>query len=144
MKKGRDRAFEVAKEWGGIFAHTKYQEHIENALPDEILLPSFDLDRDIREVFRKKGSVVEYTPNPKSRYTFNPIDDIYTKNKEYITSHDGHHIYKDKTTNEVSIINQRQGQMKSRPLSLGNNKPLGFYFYEKDEDILNKVVMFKV
>jgi len=143
MKKGRDRAFEVAKEWGGIFAHTKYKEHIENALPDEILLPSFDLDRDIREVFRKKGSVVEYTPNPKSRYTFNPIDDLYTSNKQYITSHDGHHIYKDKTTNEVSVINQRQGQMKSRVLG-ENAQPLGFYFYEKDEDILNKVVMFKV
>jgi len=144
MKKGRDRALEVAKEWGGIFAHTKYQEHIENALPDEILLPSFDLDRDVREVFRKRGGVLEYTPNPKSSYKYTPIDGIYTKNKEYITSHDGHHIYKDKTTNEISIINQRQGQMKSRPLSLANNQPLGFYFYEKEEDIQNKVVMFKV
>ena len=144
MKKGRNRAFQVAREWGGIFAHTKYREHIENALPDEILLPSFDLDRDIREVFRKKGGVLEYAPNPKSSYRYNPIDDIYTKNKEYITSHDEHHIYKDKTTNEISIINQRQGQIKSRPLSLANNKPLGFYFYEKEEDIQNKVVMFKV
>lgn len=144
MKKGRDRAYQVATEWGGIFAHTKYKEHIENALPDEILLPSFDLDRDIREVFRKKGDVVEYAPNPKSSYKYSPIDEIYTKNKEYITSHDEHHIYKDKTTNEISIINQRQGQMKSRPLSLANNKPLGFYFYKNEEDIQNKVVMFKV
>ena len=144
MKKGRDRALEVAKEWGGIFAHTKYKEHIENALPDEILLPSFDLDRDIREVFRKKGGVVDYIPNPKSSYIFNPIDDIYTgKNKQYITSHDTHHIYKDKITNEVSIINQRQGQMKSRVLG-GNAQPLGLYFYQNEEDIKNKVVMFSV
>ncbi len=145
LKKGRDRAMEVAKEWGGIFAHTKYKEHIENALPEEILLPSFDLDRDIREVFRKKSNKIEYTPNPKSRYTYNPIDDIYIgKNQQYLTSHDTHHIYKDINTNEISIINQRQGQLKTRPLSLGNNKPLGLYFYENDEDILNKVVMFKV
>tara|TARA_R110000737_G_scaffold37257_3_gene57030 strand:+ start:1054 stop:2808 length:1755 start_codon:yes stop_codon:yes gene_type:complete len=143
MKKGRDRAIEVAKEWGGIFAHTKYKQHIENALPDEILLPSFDLDRDIREAFRKRGNKIEYTPNPKSSYKFNPIDDIYTSNKEYITSHDTHHIYKDKTTNEISIINQRQGQMKSRPLG-GNAQPLGLYFYQNEEDIQNKVVMFKV
>lgn len=143
MKKGRDRALEVAKEWGGIFAHTKYKEHIENALPDEILLPSFDLDRDIREVFRKKGGVVDYIPNPKSSYIFNPIDDIYTPNRRYITSHDTHHIYKDKITNEVSIINQRQGQMKSRVLG-GNAQPLGLYFYQNEEDIKNKVVMFSV
>ena len=144
MKKGRDRATEVAIEWGGLFAHTKYKEHIENALPDEILLPSFDLDRDIREVFRKKGGVVDYIPNPKSSYNFNPIDDIYTgKNKQYITSHDTHHIYKDKITNEVSIINQRQGQMKSRVLG-GNTQPLGLYFYQNEEDIKNKVVMFSV
>ena len=147
MKKSRERTFEVIREWGGPLAHTKYKEHIENSLPDEILLPSFDLDRDIREVFRKKGGLVEYIPNPKSSYKFNPIDDLYIgENKEYLTSHDSHHIYKDKTTNEVLIINQRQGQMKSRVLGSSNSNilPVALYFYEKEEDIENKVVMFKV
>jgi len=145
MTKSRDRTFHVITEWGGPLAHTKYKEHIENALPDEILLPSFDLHRDIREVFRKTGGIVEYDPNPKSSYRFNPIDDIYVgENKQYITSHDSHHIYKDKTTNEISIINQRQGQMKSRVLNPKLGNPIGLYLYEKDEDIENKVVMFKV
>tara|TARA_R110000744_G_scaffold70429_2_gene142436 strand:+ start:86 stop:1831 length:1746 start_codon:yes stop_codon:yes gene_type:complete len=142
LQKSRDRSFEIVTEYGGISAHTEYREHIENALPDDILLPSFDLDGDIREVFRKKGSGVEYNPRDKSRYKFKPIDGVYTDNKEYITSHDTHHIYRDKTTNEISIINQRKGQIKNRVLT-GNTNPLGLYFYENDEDIFNKVVMFK-
>ena len=143
LKRGRDRSFEIIKEYGGVSAHTKYQDHIENALPDDILLPSFDLvSKDLREVFRKKGNGVEYNPRDKSRYKFKPIDDVYTDNKEYITSHDTHHIYRDKTTNEISIINQRKGQIKNRQLG-GNTNPLGLYFYENDEDIINKVVMFK-
>jgi hypothetical protein len=140
MRKGTYRSYEIVKEWGGIFAHTKYQEHIENALPDEILLPSFDLDRDIREVFRKKGNLEEYNARERSRYKFNPIDDVYTDNKEYITSHDPHHIYRD-GTNQIHVVNQRQGQIKTRQLG-GNTTPLGLDFYEKDEDIVNKVVMF--
>ena len=143
LQKGRDRSFEIVTEYGGISAHTEYREHIENALPDDILLPSFDLDGDIREVFRKKGSGVEYNPRDRSRYKFKPIDSVYTDNKEYITSHDTHHIYRDKTTNEISIINQRQGQIKNRVLSSTNNKPIGLFLYETDEDIVNKVVMFK-
>ena len=63
-------------------------------------------------------------------------------NKEYITSHDSHHIYRD-GTNQIHIVNQRQGQIKTRQLG-GNTTPLGLYFYEKDEDIVNKVVMFKM
>lgn len=102
------------------FYHTQYDEVLKN-MPDTINLKpetnSYSFMPDVR---------LKHT-NEKDRY-------------EYAGSIAGEHLYKDLLDNKlITTENKVDGVYITH---LNNKQPLGIYFYEKDEDILNKAIVF--
>ena len=109
----------VLREAGMTFYHTRYNDFLQK-LPDIINL---------------KPETNTYN-NPNIRLNHTPEKDRY----KYQGTIHGEHLYKDLVDEKlITTTNTTEGIHITH---INKTNPLGIYFYEKDEDILNKAIVF--
>ena len=109
----------ILREAGMTFYHTQYNDFLQK-LPDIINL---------------KPETNTYN-NPNIRLNHTPEKDRY----KYQGTIHGEHLYKDLVDEKlITTTNTTEGIHITH---INKTNPLGIYFYEKDEDILNKAIVF--
>jgi len=116
-------AVKIAKilmESGTTFYHTKY---------DEIL-------RKIPDIINLKPDTNSYSYNPDLRFHHTTEKDRY----DYKGSVGGEHLYKDLLDNKLITTKNKSDGIHITHLN--KTEPIGIFFYEKEEDILDKAIVF--
>ena len=95
-----------------------------------------DVLKNIPDIINLKPETNSYSNKPDLRLNHTPEKDRY----DYQGTIAGEHIYKDLLDNKLITTKNKEDGVHITHLN--NTKPLGIYFYEKDEDIQNKVIVF--